>query len=217
MSHSGGGLRSYVLTRVALAIPTVLILLTMVFLLMRVAPGNPIRAALGARLPAAELEKREAAAGYDKPILEQYGEYLAQVATLDLGETLTDNREVTSILTENGAATLELTLAAFLVTIVVGIGLGLLAGRLPRQLDRPRQPPLRDRHLRGAGLLPRLPGPAARGQRRLADVRSNRHDRRARSRPDTPISSWSTRSSPATGRRSGTCSSTSPSRRSCSG
>ena len=129
MSRPGGGLRTYVLTRVALALPTVLILLTMVFLLMRVAPGNPIRAALGARLPAAELEKREHEAGYDKPILSQYGEYLGQVATLDLGTTLTDNRKVTSIITENGSATLELTLAAFMVTIFVGIGLGLLAGR----------------------------------------------------------------------------------------
>ena len=42
----------YVLTRLALALPTVLILLTLVFLLMRVAPGDPITAALGARLPA---------------------------------------------------------------------------------------------------------------------------------------------------------------------
>ena len=56
------------LTRLALAIPTVLILLTLVFLLMRVAPGDPITAALGGRVPAKELEKRKAAAGYDEPI-----------------------------------------------------------------------------------------------------------------------------------------------------
>ena len=59
MSRRGGGLRTYVLTRVLLAIPTVFILVTMVFLLMRVAPGDPITAALGARLPAKELEKRK--------------------------------------------------------------------------------------------------------------------------------------------------------------
>ena len=128
MSRSGG-LRRYVLTRIALALPTVLILLTMVFLLMRVAPGDPITAALGAKLPAQELEKRKEAAGYDKPIIEQYGEYIGQVATLDLGESVTDNRTVTSIITENGSATLELTLAAFLITLAVGIPVGLLAGR----------------------------------------------------------------------------------------
>src|SRR5215207_5007643 len=122
-------LRRYVLTRLALAVPTVLILLTMVLLLMRVAPGDPITSALGARLPPEELEQRREAAGFDKPILEQYVEYLGDVVTLDLGTTLTDNRTVTSIITENGSATLELTLSAFLVTVVVGVSIGLLAGR----------------------------------------------------------------------------------------
>ena len=128
-THGAGALRTYVLTRVALAIPTVLILLTMVFLLMRVAPGDPITAALGARLPAKELERRKAAAGYDKPIPEQYVEYLGDVFTLNLGTSATDNRTVTSIITENGSATLELTLSAFLITLLVGVPIGLLAGR----------------------------------------------------------------------------------------
>jgi peptide/nickel transport system permease protein len=129
MSASAGSLRAYVLTRVALALPTVLILLTLVFLLMRVAPGDPITAALGGRLPQEELEQRREAAGYDRPILEQYAEYIGDVATLDLGTTLTDNRTVTSIIVENGSATLELSIAAFLVAVVVGVSIGLLAGR----------------------------------------------------------------------------------------
>jgi peptide/nickel transport system permease protein len=127
----GGGtsLRTYVLTRVGLAIPTVLILLTMVFLLMRVAPGDPITAALGGRLPEAELEQRREAAGFDKPIVTQYFEYLGDVATFDLGTSLTDGRTVTSIIVDNGSATLELTIAAFAIALVVGIGIGVLAGR----------------------------------------------------------------------------------------
>jgi peptide/nickel transport system permease protein len=129
MSSSGTSLRAYVLTRIALAIPTVLILLTMVFFLMRVAPGDPITAALGARLPAKELEKRKEEAGYNKPILQQYGEYLGQVATLDLGTSVTDDRSVSSIIVDNGTATVELTVAAFFVTLVVGLTIGLLAGR----------------------------------------------------------------------------------------
>ena len=129
MTAHGTSLRHYLLTRVALAIPTVLILLTMVFLLMRVAPGDPIQAALGGRLSQQELDQRRAAAGYDKPILQQYVEYLGDVATLDFGTTLTDNRTVPSILVDNGTATLELTTAAFLITVVVGISIGLLAGR----------------------------------------------------------------------------------------
>ena len=51
------------------------------------------------------------------------------VVTLDFGETIVDNREVTEVIRQNGAATLELTIAAFLVSLAVGIPLGLLAGR----------------------------------------------------------------------------------------
>jgi peptide/nickel transport system permease protein len=129
MQRQGTSLRAYVLTRVGLAIPTVLILLTLVFLLMRVAPGDPIQAALGGRVPAAELDKRREAAGLDKPLLEQYVEYLGDAFTLDLGTTINDDRKVTSIITDNGTATLELTLVAFAIALVVGIGIGLAAGR----------------------------------------------------------------------------------------
>ena len=84
-------LRTYLLTRIALAVPTVLILLTMVFLLMRVAPGNPIQAALGGHVPQAQIQAREHRAGYDRPILTQYVEYLKDALTLNLGDSLTDH------------------------------------------------------------------------------------------------------------------------------
>lgn len=129
MRSQGTSLRTYVLTRLVLSIPTVLILLTMVFLLMRVAPGNPIQAALGGHVPQAQIDKRAARAGYDKPIIEQYGTYLGDVFTGNLGTTLTDHRAVTSIIVENGSATLELSIAAFAIALVVGISIGILAGR----------------------------------------------------------------------------------------
>ena len=130
MRAQGTSLRTYLLTRLALAIPTVLILLTMVFLLMRVAPGNPIQAALGRPRIAGRRSRGEAqAAGYDRPILTQYVEYLGDAVTLNLGTTLTDHRTVTSILVENGTATLELTFCAFTIALVVGVSIGLAAGR----------------------------------------------------------------------------------------
>ena len=98
MHGQGTSLRAYLLTRLALAIPTVLILLTMVFLLMRVAPGNPIQAALGGHVSQEEIQRRSEAAGYDRPILTQYAEYLRDALTLNLGNSLTDHRPVTSIL-----------------------------------------------------------------------------------------------------------------------
>jgi peptide/nickel transport system permease protein len=124
-----GSLRGYALTRLGLALPTALILLTMVFLLMRVAPGNPIQAALGGHVSQAEIEQRSAAAGYDRPIIVQYVEYVGNALTGDLGTTLTDHRKVSSIVVENGSATLELTIAAMIVALVIGISIGVLAGR----------------------------------------------------------------------------------------
>ncbi|MGH8870162.1 MAG: ABC transporter permease [Actinomycetes bacterium] len=129
MARSGGSLRNYALTRLMLVAPMVLILLTMVFVLMRVAPGDPVTAALGGRLSAEQIAERRAAAGYDRPILAQYVEYLGDVLTLDFGRTVTDNRPVTDILLENGGATLTLTVASMIVAVGIGLPLGLLAGR----------------------------------------------------------------------------------------
>jgi peptide/nickel transport system permease protein len=129
MHGQGTSLRTYVLTRLALAIPTVFVLLTLVFLLMRVAPGDPISAALGGHVSQQELQKRRHAAGYDKPILEQYGEYMGDAVTGNLGTTLTDHRSIGSIISENGTATLELSIVAFIIALAVGIPVGVLAGR----------------------------------------------------------------------------------------
>lgn len=122
-------LRTYALTRLALALPMVWILLTMVFLLMRVAPGDPISAALGGRVPAEQLQERREQAGYDRPLIVQYLEYLGDIARLDFGETIVDRRPVTQVILQNGAATLELTLVALIIALVVGIAVGLVTGR----------------------------------------------------------------------------------------
>jgi peptide/nickel transport system permease protein len=130
MASTSGSLRRYLLTRLALVVPMIFILLTLVFLLMRVAPGNPIVAALGGHLTQAQLAVRERAAGYDRPLIVQYGDYLGQVLTGHFGTTLTDQRPVTQVIAQNGAATLELTVAAMIVAVGVGIPLGMLAGRM---------------------------------------------------------------------------------------
>jgi peptide/nickel transport system permease protein len=124
-----GSLRRYAITRIALLLPMVWVLLTVVFLLMRVAPGDPISAALAGRLRPEDLAARRHTAGFDRPIIVQYLEYLGDVARLDFGRTILDDRPVTSLIVQNGGATLELTLFAMLVAIVVGVGIGLLSGR----------------------------------------------------------------------------------------
>lgn len=124
--RSGGGLGRFILWRALLIIPTVFILVTMVFLLMRTM-GNPITAAVGDRLPPDQLAERVAAAGYDRPLITQYFEYLGQVFTGNFGVTFSDRRPVTDVLLTFGSATLELAVYTLIVALVVGIPLGMLA------------------------------------------------------------------------------------------
>lgn len=129
MAAKGTSLRQYALTRLALVIPMVFILVTLVFLLMRVAPGDPISAALGGRVPQEELDRIREELGYNRPILVQYADYLGDVVRGDFGVATTDSRPIGEIIRQNGAATLELTFFAMIVAIVVGVTFGLLAGR----------------------------------------------------------------------------------------
>jgi peptide/nickel transport system permease protein len=110
-------------------IPMIWLVITMVFLLLRVAPGDPVSAAVGGKLSEAALDERRAALGLDRPLIVQYLEYLGNVATLDLGKTISDNRPVLEIIRDNGGATLTLSVGAFLIALIVGIPLGLVAGR----------------------------------------------------------------------------------------
>ncbi len=122
----GGGLGRYVLIRFLLIFPTVFILVTLVFFLMRVV-GNPITASVGGRLTPAQLQERLHAAGYDRPIVVQYGEYLGQLVRGDFGTTLTDHRRISDILLSYGGATVELVFYALVVALIIGLPLGMLA------------------------------------------------------------------------------------------
>jgi peptide/nickel transport system permease protein len=124
---SSGSLRGYLITRLLLVIPMVWILVTLVFFVLRVI-GDPIKSAFG-QLPPDEIAKREHAAGLDRPLLSQYWDYLKGVAHFDFGQSLTDHTPISEILTENGAATLELTFWAVVVALIVGIPLGRVAAR----------------------------------------------------------------------------------------
>ncbi len=125
-SSGGGGLLRYLVVRFLLIIPTVFILVTMVFLLMR-STGDPITAALGGRLTPDQLAARVHAAGYDRPLLVQYGDYLGDLLHGDFGTTISDNQPVTHVLVTYGTATLELAFYALIVAFIVGIPLGMLA------------------------------------------------------------------------------------------
>jgi peptide/nickel transport system permease protein len=99
-----------------------------VFLLMRVI-GDPVTAAQGGRLNAQQIAERKHEAGLDRPLLTQYWEYITGLLRGDFGTTLTDHRSISGIITEYGAATLELSFWALLVAFAVGVPLGRLAAR----------------------------------------------------------------------------------------
>jgi peptide/nickel transport system permease protein len=130
MTRAGSGsLPQYVLQRILLVIPMIWVILTLLFFILRVAPGDPVSAALGGKLNAQALEQRRQALGLNRPLISQYWDYLSSVAHLDFGTTFSDNQPVLRVVRDNGGATLSLTIAAFVIALVVGIPLGLVAGR----------------------------------------------------------------------------------------
>src|SRR5665811_2386339 len=113
-------LTRYLLVRLALVLPMIWVLVTMVFILMRVI-GDPITSASAGRLTSEQIAERKADAGFDRPILVQYWEYLSGLFRGDFGTTLTDHRPISDIFVVNGAATLELSIWALIVAFSVGL------------------------------------------------------------------------------------------------
>lgn len=129
-SRAGSGsMRSYVLGRIAFAPVFLFILLTVLFILLRVMPGDPVAAALGDRISAEQLEVRRQAAGLNDPILVQYGRYLLGVVQGDFGTPVTDPRSVTQIVLDKFPATFELTMFAMVLAVTLGILVGALGAR----------------------------------------------------------------------------------------
>lgn len=129
MSAGTGSLPRYIVQRVLLIIPMIWVLLTFVFLLLRVAPGDPVSAAVGGKLDEQALDVRRAALGLDRPLYVQYFDYMWDVVRLNFGQTISDNRPIIDIVRDNGGATLTLTIGAFIFALLIGVPLGLYAGR----------------------------------------------------------------------------------------
>jgi len=130
------GLLRYVAVRLALAVPTLLILLTVVFFVLRVIPGNPIVAMVGMKAPQEYVEQLIKEAGLDKPLYVQYFDYLAQVFAGNLGRSLIfGRREVAAEILDRLPATVELAVASFLVSVALGHLFGFLAARFGGWVD----------------------------------------------------------------------------------
>jgi peptide/nickel transport system permease protein len=97
---------------------------SLVFLLLRVAPGDPIDALLGTRAPQAAREALRQQLGLDQPLLAQYGHYLRDLLHGQLGNSLTNQEAVTSVIGHSLPASLELGLVALLIAALTGLIVG---------------------------------------------------------------------------------------------
>lgn len=116
-----------ILLRILLSIPSIWLIVTMVFLLAHVVPGDPVQQMLGEGARAEDMEQLRHALGLDAPILTQYGRYLRGVLHGNLGESFRYQQPVTRVILSHYPATLELAFVALLMCGLIAIPAGLAA------------------------------------------------------------------------------------------
>ena len=121
-------LQYYLLVRLLLAPLMLWTIVTVVFLLLRATPGDPVDAILGNRAPEAAKAAMREQLGLNKALIWQYFDYLGQLLRFDLGNSLTDKgQSIADLIGQHFPATVELTVYSLLVAVVVGVSLGMVA------------------------------------------------------------------------------------------
>ena len=119
----------YIGLRLAYSLPAIWLIVTMVFALAHIIPGDPVQQMLGEGATASDIIGLRHALGLDKPVPVQYGDYLAGVARGNLGESFRFQQPVLRVVLEHYPATLELALAALIVCCAIGIPAGIVAAQ----------------------------------------------------------------------------------------
>ncbi|NTJ11640.1 ABC transporter permease [Rhizobium lusitanum] len=117
------------------AIPTIFLVLTLVFVALRILPGDPALVALGDYATPEQLTLFRSQTGLDAPLWQQYLSFLWDMIRLNFGTSLMQHRPVADIIAENLPYTIELTIFATLIGVVFGLPFGVMAAvkrnRLP--------------------------------------------------------------------------------------
>lgn len=122
------GIGRYIVQRLLLTIPMLLILLTFVFIILRIMPGDPVMAMLGGRNISQEvIDEYRHRMGVDRPIISQYAHYLSDVFRGDFGDSFRTSKPVLTELFLRFPATLELAICGLLFAALFGFGTGILA------------------------------------------------------------------------------------------
>ena len=122
---------AFILRRLLLSIPTLFGVLVVAFLLLYVAPGDPVMAMVGERADEATIARLRAELRLDDPLPVQFGHYIAGIVKGDLGKSYITNRPIRKDILERFPKTLQLAGAAMLLATVLGVTLGVLSGRKP--------------------------------------------------------------------------------------
>ncbi len=125
----------YLLTRILYTLPVLWLVVSLVFLLIHLVPGDPIQQMLGEGAPAADLQAARHAYGLDLPLSQQYLNYWKGVLHGNLGVSLRFNQSVSKLLAQRYPYTLQLTLAALVVAILLSIPAGVRSARRRNEWD----------------------------------------------------------------------------------
>lgn len=117
-------MKGYILKRLLLLVPTVIGVVTLVFLLIHIIPGDPVEVMLGETAQQMDKDKLRTDLGLDKPISIQYIDFMKGVFTFNLGESYFYKKSVIEIIAERVPATVQLALVAMLVAILIAIPIG---------------------------------------------------------------------------------------------
>jgi ABC-type dipeptide/oligopeptide/nickel transport system permease component len=121
----------FIVRRLLLAVPTLFGVLIVAFLLLYVAPGDPVEAMIGERADSATIARLRAELHVDDPLPTRFAHYVSRVAVGDLGRSYITDRPISQDIRERFPKTLQLAGAAMLLAACVGITLGVLSARNP--------------------------------------------------------------------------------------
>jgi peptide/nickel transport system permease protein/oligopeptide transport system permease protein len=122
---------AFILRRFLLAIPTLFGVLVVAFLVLQVAPGDPVQAMVGERADSATVARLRAQLHLDEPLIKRFGLYVGDVARGDLGRSYVTDRPISRDIKERFPKTLQLAGAAMLLAAIVGVTLGILSAARP--------------------------------------------------------------------------------------
>lgn len=127
----------FIARRLLLTIPMLFVMSVVVFLIIRLVPGDPVRTMLGFRATEENVAELSRRLGLDRPLLEQYLNWAGALLRGDLGQDIVSHAPLAELLSQRLPVTIELTVLSMLLAVLVGVPLGIRAatgGRWTRAL-----------------------------------------------------------------------------------